>query len=399
VSAWRSPYWLDVVEFEQLAARAETAHKATDVRCSLEAAAGLYAGDFLPDCYDDWVVAERERLCGGFLAVVERLAELFELERDYRGAIRWARRLLDHDEVNEAACERLMRLYALSGDRARALRVYHGCATALVRELGVAPSAAIREAYERLIEPEAARVPQERGTAVPVRSPLVGRREEWDALRGAWRRAVEGQALLVVIAGEAGIGKSRLGEELRDWVGRQGFTMAGSRCYSAAGSLAYAPVIELLRSQAIGPGLRRLGDAWLAELERLLPELRDERPDLPLPPPLSDDWRRARLFDALAKAILAEERPLLLVIDDLQYGSSVGYQVARVVAPTRSHRGPRPAGRLVFRADGAYDPPVRPRVDRARDARLQGAHAGPDRAAHTPGVHARATWSPASPTT
>ncbi|CAN5476049.1 hypothetical protein BH20ACT19_BH20ACT19_02670 [soil metagenome] len=162
MSAWRSPYWLDVVEFEQLAARAETAHKATDVRCSLEAAAGLYAGDFLPDCYDDWVVAERERLCGGFLAVVERLAELFELERDYRGAIRWARRLLDHDEVNEAACERPRRLYALSGDRARALRVYHGCATALVRELGVAPSAAIREAYERLIEPEAARVPQER---------------------------------------------------------------------------------------------------------------------------------------------------------------------------------------------------------------------------------------------
>jgi hypothetical protein len=78
-----------------------------------------------------------------------------------RGAIRWARRLLDGDEVNEAACRRLMRLYALSGDRARALRVYHGCATALVREVGVAPSAATREAYERLIEPEAPRAPQE----------------------------------------------------------------------------------------------------------------------------------------------------------------------------------------------------------------------------------------------
>lgn len=318
---WRrdAPCWLDVVEFEDLAASAEAAHSAADARRSLEAAAGLYAGDFLPECYDDWAVPERERLREGFLTVVERLAELLELERDYRGAIRWARRLLDHDEVNEAACRRLMRLCALSGDRARALRVYHGCATALVREVGVAPSAATREAYERLIEPEAPRAPQERRTAVPVLSPLVGRDEEWDALRGAWRRAVEGQALLAVIAGEAGIGKSRLGEELRDWVARQGFATAGSRCYSAAGSLAYAPAIELLRSQAIGPGLRRLGDAWLAELARLLPELRDERPDLPLAPPLTDDWQRGRLFDALAHAIIAEGRPLLLVIDDLQW--------------------------------------------------------------------------------
>lgn len=318
---WRpdAPCWIDVVEFEQLVARAAAARASDDVQDMLQTAAGLYEGDVLPDCYDDWIVPERERLRDAFLSVAERLAELFELERDYRTAIGWARRLLDHDEVNEAACRRLMRLYALSGDRARALRVYHGCATALVRELGVAPGAATREAYERLIERETVRVPHGRDGAVPARLALVGRSEEWDTLRGAWQQAVAGQSLLAVITGEAGIGKSRLGEELRDWVGRQGYATAGSGCFSAAGSLAYAPVIELLRSHAIGPGLRRLGDGWLAELARLLPELRDEAPELARAPPLIDDWQRARLFDALAHATVAEGRPLLLVIDDLQW--------------------------------------------------------------------------------
>lgn len=329
--SWRgdAPFSLDVEEFEQLAARAEAARKvgdAGDERAALEAAVAVYAGDLLPGCYDEWVGPERERLHERFLRAAERLAEMLELERDYRGAIPWARRLLDHDPVNEDACRRLMRLHALSGDRAGALRVYHGCATALVRELGVAPSSDTQETYTRLLESDAPAIPQEKAQPDGA-SPLVGRGEEWEALRGAWRRAAEGESLLAVIAGEAGIGKSRLCEELRDWVGRQGIAAAASRCYSAAGGLAYAPIVELLRSQALGPGLRRLGNHWLAELARLLPELLDERPELPPPSPLTDDWQRARLRDALSHAVLAEARPLLLAIDDLQWcdGETLGW--------------------------------------------------------------------------
>lgn len=313
---------LDVVAFEELTARAEQARKAgalDDVRPALEAAVALYAGDLLPGCYDDWIVPERERLRAEFLRAAEWLAELLELERDPRAAIPWARRLLDHDPLNELACQRLMRLYALSGDRAAALRVYHGCATALAREAGIAPSAATRNTYERLLESEATAVPATPARAGASRPPLVGRSGEWNALCGAWRRAIDGQSTLAVIAGEAGIGKSRLAEELRDWAARQGFVTAGSRCYAAAGSLAYAPVVELLRSAAIAAGLRRLDDPWLAELARLLPELQAERRELPAAPPPGDDWQRARLLDAVSHAVLADGRPLLLVIDDLQW--------------------------------------------------------------------------------
>jgi DNA-binding SARP family transcriptional activator len=176
--SWRAdaPFSLDVEDFERLTADADAAREAGDLageRSALEAAAAVYAGDLLPGCYDEWLADERERLREGFLRAAERLAELLELERDYRGAIPWARRLLDDDPLNEDACSRLMRLHALNGDRAGALRVYHGCATALVRELGVSPSAAIQETYARLLESETAIEPDE--SAESAGAPLVGR--------------------------------------------------------------------------------------------------------------------------------------------------------------------------------------------------------------------------------
>jgi DNA-binding SARP family transcriptional activator len=311
--AWRAdaPFSLDVAEFEELAGSEDSE--------SIEAAVAKYAGDLLPECYDDWVVPERERLREKFLAVSERFVETIELDRDYRGAIPLAKEILDSDPLNEESCRRLMRLHALSGDRASALRVYHGLATSLARETGVEPSPPTRDAYERLIEPEADGAgPAFRETS-DAASPLVGRGSEWEAMRDAWRRASTGEARLVVIKGEAGIGKTRLAEELRDWVTLQGFAVAVSRCYAAAAGLAYAPIVEFLRSDAVGASLREQGDPWLVELARLLPELLEERPDLPLPLPLTDDWQRALLLDTVSRAVLGLGGPLLLVIDDLQW--------------------------------------------------------------------------------
>ena len=123
------------------------------------------------------------------------------------------------------------------------------------------------------------------------------------------------------MAGEAGIGKTRLAEELLDWTARQGIASARTRCYAAEGRLAYGPITELLRGSALRVALRRLDLQSRAELARVLPELLAEKPDLgdPPAPPLAEGWQRRRLFDAMVRAVLAAPEPLLLLLDDLQW--------------------------------------------------------------------------------
>ncbi len=150
----------DVVRFEGAVDRVGEAgigHRGV-MRAALEDAASAYGGDFLPASYDEWALSERERLRGRFAGTLEHLVGLLEDERDYGAAIRWAERLLRHDPLREATNRGLMRLYALSGDRARALRIYHVCASTLQRELGVEPSLSTRDVYERVLRVQARRL-------------------------------------------------------------------------------------------------------------------------------------------------------------------------------------------------------------------------------------------------
>ena len=131
-------------------------------------------------------------------------------------------------------------------DRAAAPRVYHQCATLLQAELGVEPGAQVRAAYEQLREP---------GTHDPAgsphqsaRAPLSGRHPEWQRLRAAWQRASAGHVLFALISGEAGIGKTRLADELLDWAGQQGAVATRTRAYAAEGRLPYDAITEWLRS-------------------------------------------------------------------------------------------------------------------------------------------------------
>ncbi len=103
------------------------------------------------------------------------------------------------------------------------------------------------------------------------------------------------------------------------WTKRQGLATAGTRCYAAEGELAYAPLTAWLRASSIQAGLPSLAEVWLREVARLLPELRTQYPALAPSDPLTEAWQRQRLFEALARALLAGRQPLLLFIDDLQW--------------------------------------------------------------------------------
>jgi DNA-binding SARP family transcriptional activator len=314
---WRAdaPFELDVADFEHAAQEGLSTHTITSSRQACERAVSLY-GELLSGHYDDWILRERERLHQLFAASLLRLVNAFEARREYRAAIDYMRRLLHADPLQEVAYRRLMRLYALSGNRAAALRIYQVCCDTLQLELGVEPDAETRQLYERLkvskVQPAAQR---DRHAA----STLIGRETEWQSLMRAWGRASRGQAAMVMIIGEAGIGKTRLAEELARWADRQGISVATAHCYTAEGRLTYAPVLEWLRTSPFKDALQTLPDAWRSELTLLLPELQVERPSSASLQVRAEPLQRGRLFEAIARTILGAAQPLLLVIDDLHW--------------------------------------------------------------------------------
>jgi DNA-binding SARP family transcriptional activator len=311
---WRcdAPCTVDVWDFEAAVAQAQQTDHSTDRQTSLEQAIDTYHGEFLPSHYDDWVLSTRETYRQQYQAALEKLLLLYEDQRQYPTAIALARKLLREDPLHEAVYRRLMRLQSLDGNVAGALRTYHACSTRLQRDLGVDPSPATREIYESLLNIEAS-------VTAPARLPLVAREQAWSTLQSTFKQCRQGQPGVVLLTGEAGIGKTRLAEELLDWTERQGIVTITADCYPSEQQLAYAPVAKWLRNETLLPVFRRLDKRLLVECSRLLPELLDHHPGLTAPGPLTESWQRQHFFSVLAQTLLQLRQSMLLYVDDLQW--------------------------------------------------------------------------------
>jgi len=165
----------------------------------------------------------------------------------------------------------------------------------------------------------------ERGSAA-----FVGRLRELTELRAGIDGALAGRGRFITIAGEPGVGKSRLADEAASLAAGQGMRVLWGRCWEHGGAPAYWPWMQVVRDLTSGAEPIVLSD-WMgsgaAEIAQILPELRDQIAGLPeLPSALlaQPENARFRLFDAVASFLrkAADAKPLLIVLDDLHAADS-----------------------------------------------------------------------------
>jgi DNA-binding SARP family transcriptional activator len=370
----RTSFFLDVARFEELLAGCREHGHPPEAACAacvapLAEAARLHRGDFLAGfglrdstSFDDWQYLQAERLRRELAGTLERLAQALIGQHRWDDAVDAARRWLALDPLHEPAQRQLMRIYAWSGRRGAALRQFQACQRVLEEDLGVEPleeTVAVHEAIAanrlpppppitpgplgapephppRSGPPVGERSPtreQGRGAVHSPPAPLVGRAEEWAALLEAYA-AVDPDGRLVVLEGEAGIGKTRLAAELTDHARSLGASVVAGRCYEEEAGVAYGPFIEGLRGALAGaPGPQALAGVprhWLAEATRLLPELAEAYPDLPEPGPLDGPAAGRHFFEGVSQVLLAAcagPPPGLLVLDDLHLADEASLDV------------------------------------------------------------------------
>jgi DNA-binding SARP family transcriptional activator/predicted ATPase len=326
-----APVWVDAVEFERLAAIPERRAEAVD----------LYGGDLLATLYEDWIVADRERLAKLFVDSLLLLAREARSDRDFEAASRHAARALVQDPWREDAVRDLMSALYERGDRSGALRAFDDFAAKLRSEMDVEPmpeSVALRALILRHAPlstrgAHADTAPELAHRDRPAAMSFVGRRTEMTDLTSYWARAARGRGGLVLVSGEAGVGKSRLCDQLALLAEAQGGRVLRGAT-SAPESGPYQSVIEALRSAASLFISSDLDSLWLSAIAELIPELRGSREGLHPPPEMDEAGKQSRLVEAIAQCVAAAAapRPVLMILEDLHWAGHATMAVTAFLA-------------------------------------------------------------------
>lgn len=182
-----------------------------------------------------------------------------------------------------------------------------------------------RREWQRFRNRSRERTPSTPSTTSSPTQPLalVGRKHEIGILNEALEQIISGRGQVILLAGEPGAGKTRLAEELTGHANTLHIQSTWGRCYPGAGAPAFWPWIQVLRTllNRSDPALLRtcMGDG-ARDIAQILPELRQWWSDLP-PVMLEGDTARFRLYDSMTAFLrnLADDHPLLIVLDDLQW--------------------------------------------------------------------------------
>ena len=178
--------------------------------------------------------------------------------------------------------------------------------------------------------PDITERPPSKLTDIPAASTgavFVGRQRELGTLKAALEDAVAGRGRVVMLAGEPGIGKTRMVEELASYATATGCQVLWGRCYEDSGAPPYWPWIEVTRARVreieadqllpvMGPGA--------AHIAEIVPEVRAQHPELAVPPDLDPEQARFQLFDSMTTFLVntSKSQPLVLALEDLHWADT-----------------------------------------------------------------------------
>lgn len=228
--------------------------------------------------------------------------------------------------LNESVQAAIVTALAAAGHQAEALTVYRRARARLLDELGVDPGPALQAAHQQVLtQPGLPPAEADDDPAPPRPDSLVGRVDDLVTLRKGTEEAFSGRTGLVFVEGEPGSGKTRLLEEIAAEVDARGALVVWGRCLAGDGTPAMWPWVR-----AIGTMLDALSDDTRTELlaDGLGPLL-DSRSSAVVGPILPETDTQFRLFERVVTLVsrIATERPLVLVLDDLQWADAASLRL------------------------------------------------------------------------
>jgi DNA-binding SARP family transcriptional activator/predicted ATPase len=330
----------------------------------LARAADLYRGDLLVGYYDDGVLLERERLRQMYLACLNRLVSAYKTQGAWEEAVAAAGRLVQADPYQEDATRDLMRLYYRLGRRDRALQQFATLKATLANDLELEPEPETVALYQMMQAGMAAGMLDAAPPPDPVPPPrsgptrpattsalsllgnttrslhVVGREREQTEL-AAWLSSPRPHPPMLLLLGEAGVGKTRLAQDTAEEAYRHRMFVLWGHYYPLAAPLPYAGLVEALRVGLRLGGVPALDPLWLSEVSRLIPELVDQHPGLPRPVSLPPDQERIRLWEAFTQYLLAlaAAGPHMFVLEDVQWVDPATLDLLQYALPRLRNTG------------------------------------------------------------
>ena len=312
-----SEVWVDAVAYESLAG--------TQNMDDLQAAAELQQTDLLTDLYDDWILHPRLALRESLRQVLLKLAVHEEGQGRWTDAAGYYRRATDLEPLDEPAARGLMRCLVEDGRLTAALQIYQALEAELQSELGVAPASETQALRDHLRAEQQFQSTRQAPTSEPA---LVGRREERRRLLEVIDRDSPSQGRLVLLLGEAGIGKTRLMSEVERAARWRGFRVARGAADEFM-PRARQPLIQALAAALPEPRLQQLAQivrpVWLNTQGDLLKSASIQKSGEKsgtLTPVETQSSERIALAIQHVLLGLGQIGPHLLLLDNLQWAGA-----------------------------------------------------------------------------